>query len=40
MASHGASVQKYITELVKIIENLEKSREEIHNQVVKEENEK
>ena len=40
MANHGASVQKYVTDLVKILEGLEGSREEIHTQINKEQAEK
>ena len=40
MANQGASVQKYVTDLVKILENLENSRDEIDAQINKEQAEK
>jgi Sjoegren syndrome nuclear autoantigen 1 len=40
MANQGASVQKYVTDLVKILEGLEGSRDEIDTQITKEQTEK
>ena len=40
MATQGASVQKYVTDLVKILESLEGSRDEIDTQINTEQAEK
>ncbi len=40
MTSQGASLQNYNTELIKMLENIKESREEVQVEIENEENEK